>query len=153
MLKLTGESISVEEPYTGADGVRRIYKSTKRPLFDDAGEELGGDCRRAYDGESGLRELQHYRPDVVLLDIGMSGLDGYETCRRIRQARSDDVMLVAVTGFGQQRDKKEAHRAGFDAHLTKPPSPAQLRKLLARKAGVSASRSATNRSEGAPSRT
>src|SRR5690606_23001026 len=95
-------------------------------------EELGGDCRSVYDGESGLLAMQEYRPDIVLLDIGMSGLDGYETCRRIRQARGDDVMLVAVTGVGQQRDKDEAHRAGFDAHLTKPPNPAQLRKLLAR---------------------
>lgn len=96
-------------------------------------EELGGDCRSAYDGESGLLEMQQYRPDVVLLDIGMPGLNGYETCRRIRQERGDDVMLVAVSGFGQQRDKEEARLAGFDAHLTKPPNPTLLRKLLAQR--------------------
>ena len=94
-------------------------------------EELGGHCRSAYDGESGLLELREYRPDVVLLDIGMSGLNGYETCRRIRRERGDDVLLVAVTGFSQQRDKEEARQAGFNAHLTKPPNPAALRKLLA----------------------
>jgi CheY-like chemotaxis protein len=95
-------------------------------------EEIGGNYRSACDGESGLRELLHYRPDVVLLDIAMPGLDGYETCRRIRQQLGDDVMLVAVTGFGQQQDKEHAQRAGFNAHLTKPVDPVLLRQLLVR---------------------
>ena len=95
-------------------------------------EELGGECRSAYDGESGLREVLRYRPDVVLLDIGMAGPDGYEICRRIRQQIGDDVMLVAVTGFGQQQDKDEAHHAGFNAHLTKPADLDRLKRLLAR---------------------
>jgi CheY-like chemotaxis protein len=93
-------------------------------------EELGGTCRAAYDGESGIREVLHYRPDVVLLDIGMPALDGYETCHRIRRELGEDVVIVAVTGFGQQEDKEQARQAGFDAHLTKPANPAALQQML-----------------------
>jgi DNA-binding response OmpR family regulator len=99
----------------------------------------GRDCRTAYDGESGVREVLTYRPNVVLLDIGMPGLDG-ETCRWIRRELGNDVAVVAVTGFGQQQDKERATRAGFDAHLTKPADPATLGKLL-RQYGSDARRS------------
>ena len=92
--------------------------------------ELGGECRTAYDGEGGLRALSDYRPKVILLDIGMPGLDGYETCRRIRRDVGDDVVVVALTGFGQEQDKEQAIRAGFNAHLTKPADPAALASLL-----------------------
>jgi DNA-binding response OmpR family regulator len=105
-------------------------------------EELGGDCRTAYDGESGVREALTFRPHVVLLDIGMPGLDGFETCRRIRRELGNDVVVVAVTGFGQQQDKERTTRYGFDAHLTKPADPAALEKLLRRrKANARKSRS------------
>ena len=80
-------------------------------------EEMGGDARVAYDGESALAMLQEYQPEVILLDIGMRGLDGYETCQRIRRVLGDRVLLVALTGFGQEQDKEKATRAGFDAHL------------------------------------
>jgi signal transduction histidine kinase/ActR/RegA family two-component response regulator len=103
-------------------------------------EELGGDCRTAYDGDSGVREVLTYRPNVVLLDIGMPGPDGFETCRRIRRELGNDVVMVAVTGFGQQQDKERTARAGFDAHLTKPADPATLEKLL-RQYGSDAPRS------------
>ena len=93
-------------------------------------EELGGECRTAYDGEAGLREVLNHRPDVVFLDIGMPGVDGYETCRRIRSASGDEVVIVALTGFGQEQDKEQAVRAGFSAHLTKPADPAALAHLL-----------------------
>jgi len=92
--------------------------------------ELGGECRTAYDGEGGLRAVSDYRPKVILLDIGMPGLDGYETCRRIRRDVGDDVVVVALTGFGQEQDKEQAIRAGFNAHLTKPADPAALASLL-----------------------
>jgi signal transduction histidine kinase len=93
-------------------------------------EELGGECRTAYDGESGLREMLTYRPDVVLLDIGMPGVDGYETCQRIRSDFGDEMVVVALTGFGQEQDKEKAARAGFSAHLTKPADPAALARIL-----------------------
>ena len=92
--------------------------------------ELGGECRTAYDGESGLREVLAYRPDLVLLDIGMPGVDGYETCRRIRRELGDEVMVVALTGFGQSKDKEISADAGFNAHLTKPADPDALTTLL-----------------------
>jgi CheY-like chemotaxis protein len=96
-------------------------------------QELGGECRAAYDGESGLREVVTSRPDVVLLDIGMPGLDGYNTCRHIRRELGDDVLIVAVTGYGQAHDKDASARAGFDAHLTKPADATALEKLLRRR--------------------
>lgn len=91
---------------------------------------LGGEARVAYDGENGLNEVLAYRPDVVLLDIGMPGINGYETCRRIRKALGLDVLVVALTGWGQEHDKANARAAGFDAHLTKPAEPATLERFL-----------------------
>jgi signal transduction histidine kinase len=83
-------------------------------------EDMGGEARVAYDGESAIAMLHEYEPEVVLLDIGMPGLDGYETCQRIRRVLGSRVVLVALTGFGQEQDKEKATRSGFDAHLTKP---------------------------------
>jgi CheY-like chemotaxis protein len=93
---------------------------------------LGGECRVAHNGEAGLAEMRELRPDIVILDIGMPGLDGYETCRRIRHEFGPHVVLVALTGWGQQRDKQNAMQAGFDVHLTKPADPVALEQLLAR---------------------
>ena len=94
-------------------------------------EDMGGEARVAYDGESALEMLEEFQPEVVLLDIGMRGLDGYETCQRIRGVLGREVLLVALTGFGQEQDKERATRAGFDAHLTKPADEAALRGILA----------------------
>ena len=94
--------------------------------------EMGGTARTAHDAVSGLAAVQELRPDIVFLDIGMPGMDGYEACRRIRQQPSDKpIFLIAVTGWGQSQDKKRALDAGFDAHLTKPVEPASLRRVLA----------------------
>ena len=87
--------------------------------------------RVAYDGESALAMLDEYQPEVVLLDIGMRGLDGYETCQRIRRVLGSQVLLVALTGFGQEQDKEKAARAGFDVHLTKPADEAALAGIFA----------------------
>jgi signal transduction histidine kinase/ActR/RegA family two-component response regulator len=95
-------------------------------------EELGGECRTAFDGDSGLREVLAYRPDLVLLDIGMPGMDGYETCRRIRRDLGNEVMVVALTGFGQSQDRAITADAGFSAHLTKPADPDALAAILRR---------------------
>ena len=93
-------------------------------------EAMGGSTRTAFDGESGLRLIDDDPPDLVLLDIGMPGLDGYETCRRIRQTIGPGITVVAITGYGQQQDKERAVQAGFNAHLTKPADPGTLRTLL-----------------------
>ena len=97
-------------------------------------EEMGGEARIAYDGESALEMLQEYQPQVILLDIGMRGLDGYETCQRMRRVLGNRVLLVALTGFGQEQDKEKATRAGFDAHLTKPADAAALAGILVSRA-------------------
>ena len=97
-------------------------------------EDMGGDARVAYDGETALALIHEYRPEVVLLDIGMRGLDGYETCQRIRRVLGNRVMLVALTGFGQEQDKEQAIRAGFDAHLTKPADGTALAAIVAHSA-------------------
>jgi len=92
---------------------------------------IGGEPRVAFDGESGLAQSLDFRPHVVLLDVGMPGIDGYETCRRIRQQIGSDVVVVALTGWGQEQDKRAAKLAGFDAHLTKPADLTTLERLLA----------------------
>ena len=80
-----------------------------------------------------------FRPDVALQDIGMPEVDGYTAARAIRQQRgSVDTCLIAITGWGQQEDKRRALEAGFDTHVTKPVDPNLLRDLL-RRVAVSAS--------------
>lgn len=93
-------------------------------------EALGGDARAAYDGASGIEAVRQLRADVVLLDIGMHPIDGYETCRRIRRELGQDPVVIALTGWGQAQDQQQALEAGFDAHLTKPVDPAALMRLL-----------------------
>ena len=71
-----------------------------------------------------------FQPDVVLLDIGLPKLDGYDVARRIRERRGDGVLLVAVTGWGQDEDRRRAREAGFDHHLTKPVDPQAIARLI-----------------------
>jgi CheY-like chemotaxis protein len=98
---------------------------------------LGGDARTAADGPSGIQCAWEFSPDVILLDIGMPGMDGYEACRRIRQAQlGNRAFIVAISGWGQDGDKRRAAEAGFDAHLTKPADPVVLERLLAEAAAT-----------------
>jgi PAS domain S-box-containing protein len=93
---------------------------------------LGADVRIARDGSEALREFADYQPAVVLLDIGMPEMDGYEVARRIRTSfPGRRTPLVAVTGWGQEEDKKRAREAGFDHHLIKPADVHALQTLLA----------------------
>lgn len=83
----------------------------------------GYDTRCVYDGPSALEIALDYKPDVVVLDIGLLGLDGYEVARRLRaQPLFAKTPIVAVTGYGQESDRERSRAAGFDAHLTKPVS-------------------------------
>jgi PAS domain S-box-containing protein len=92
----------------------------------------GHDTRTAHDGLEAIELAEAFRPEVVLLDIGLPKLNGYDTCRRIReQAWGKGMVMVAVTGYGQEEDKKKAEAAGFDYHLTKPLAPEALQRLLA----------------------
>jgi CheY-like chemotaxis protein len=93
---------------------------------------LGGDARTAGDGIAAVQAASEFRPDVILLDIDMPGVDGYETCRQMRHLPAGaGVVIVALTGLGQEQDKGRAFDAGFDAHLTKPADPDVLRHVLA----------------------
>jgi PAS domain S-box-containing protein len=92
----------------------------------------GHEVETAYTGQQALERVQSFRPDVVLLDIGLPEMDGYEVARRIRsQPDLDGVCLVALTGYGQPEDKQRAKAAGFDTHLIKPIDFAALRRVLA----------------------
>ena len=93
-------------------------------------QTLGGEARTASTGEAALREATDFAPDIVLLDIGLPGIDGYETCRRLRAQHGTGVKIVALTGWGQEQDKQRAAQAGFDTHLTKPADPSVLELLL-----------------------
>jgi two-component system CheB/CheR fusion protein len=90
----------------------------------------GHDVRAAYDGLEAVGAAVTFRPDVVLLDIGLPKLSGNDAARRIREARGDGVLLVAVTGWGQEEDRKRAQEAGFDHHLTKPVDPQAITRLI-----------------------
>jgi signal transduction histidine kinase/ActR/RegA family two-component response regulator len=93
---------------------------------------MGHETRTAYDGLEAVQTAAVYRPDVVLLDIGLPKLNGYEAARRIRdEPWGGNVALVALTGWGQEEDKRRSLEAGFDHHLTKPVETAALEKLLA----------------------
>jgi signal transduction histidine kinase len=84
-------------------------------------ELIGADVRVVHDGATALRALEEFAPTIVVLDIGMPGMDGYEVARRIRQQpRGSAVTLVALTGWGQEEDRRRCRMAGFDHHLTKP---------------------------------
>ena len=88
--------------------------------------------KTAYDGLEALEVAAAFRPDVALLDIGMPKLNGYEVCRGLRQqAWGRNMVLLALTGWGQEEDQQRSLVAGFDAHLVKPVLPADLEKLLA----------------------
>jgi signal transduction histidine kinase/CheY-like chemotaxis protein len=93
----------------------------------------GHEVKIALDGFQAIQAAENFRPEIILLDIGMPKLDGYETARRIRaQPWGIHIALVAVTGWGQEEDRRLSREAGFDAHLVKPVEKKELANLLAR---------------------
>jgi CheY-like chemotaxis protein len=92
----------------------------------------GHDVRVAHDGPSALACAREFRPQVILLDVGLPGMDGYELARRLQADGLRGELLVSVTGYGQDEDRRRAEEAGFDHHLTKPVNPDTLRRLLSR---------------------
>jgi CheY-like chemotaxis protein len=93
---------------------------------------MGHETYTAYDGLEALQAAATYRPDVVLLDIGLPKMNGYEVARQIRQQPwGQGMALIALTGWGQDEDKRRSSQAGFDHHLTKPVEATALEKLLA----------------------
>ena len=91
----------------------------------------GQTVRVAHDGPSALRIVEAFTPDLALLDIGLPAMDGYELARRLRAMPAlAGVRLVAVTGYGQDRDRQAAEHAGFHEHVVKPVTLAVLQRVL-----------------------
>jgi len=86
----------------------------------------------AHTGPTGIEVARRFRPEVVLCDIGLPELDGYEVARTLRQEQGNGLVLIAITGYGQQSDRRRARGAGFDNHLTKPVDLDELNRLLVR---------------------
>ena len=120
----------VEDNAVVADGMRFLL------------EHLGHDVAVAGDGPSALAAIREYRPDVALCDIGLPGaLDGYALARAVRDDPDvADTCLIALTGYGQEGDRRRTEEAGFDLHLTKPVQPSRLEEILAAPPRVSAIR-------------
>jgi signal transduction histidine kinase len=95
-------------------------------------EAIGHDYRVVHSGREALPAAREFRPDAILLDIGLPGMDGYAVCRALRQEDAfKQTPIIAQTGWGQESDKAQAAAAGFDHHLVKPIALAQLERLLA----------------------
>ncbi|HEX6212674.1 MAG TPA: ATP-binding protein, partial [Methylomirabilota bacterium] len=95
-------------------------------------ESLGHRVIEAGDGPHGLALALHHHPEVVLIDLGLPGLDGYEVARALRSSPAGKTTaLIAVTGYGQAEDRRRSKEAGFDAHLVKPVSQSLLSSLIA----------------------
>ena len=94
-------------------------------------ELMGHDVRVAADGLQAVALAKEFNPEIALLDIGLPRMDGYQAAREIRTALGGRVLLVAITGWGQDDDQRRAREAGFDYHLTKPAEPSVLEGLIA----------------------
>ncbi len=93
---------------------------------------LGSEIELAADGQEAIEVAERFRPDVVLMDLGMPRMNGYEATKHIRsQPWGQDMLIVALTGWGQDQDKQRTQEAGFDHHLTKPAEPATLSEIFA----------------------
>lgn len=139
---VAGERRQADEPADG--GAQEQVRSSGHRLLvvddnEDAADSLamllslqGHEVRVAHDGPAALALAPAYRPDMVFLDIGMPGMDGYEVARRLRKTPGlEATVLAALTGWGQQEDRRRTADAGFDHHLVKPPEPNAVGDILA----------------------
>jgi len=141
-LPVRGERPEPARPEFRPDGRERPAPASRRILVvddnHDAARSLarllklaGNEVRTAEDGREAVVAAAAFRPDVVLLDIGLPVLNGYDAARRIRaQPWGGDMVLVALTGWGQDEDRRRSREAGFDHHLVKPVDTDTLMRLL-----------------------
>jgi two-component system, OmpR family, response regulator len=137
-ISITGKRMTTTaDPHGGAAG-----KNRRILLVDDSAdaaiamsmllEALGHEVRTEHDGPRALAALDVFRPEVVVLDIGLPGMSGYELAQRLRgMPELDGIRLVAVTGYGQPEDYQRTREAGFDEHLVKPVEQGSLERSLA----------------------
>lgn len=90
----------------------------------------GHDIEVVYDGHTAIEVARTYRPNVILLDIGLPSLDGYQVARILRQEGFHDMIIIAISGYGQDEDRRRAEEAGMDYHLTKPVDLKSITDLL-----------------------
>jgi signal transduction histidine kinase/CheY-like chemotaxis protein len=130
------------DPASRDDGRTHAASSLRVLVVDDSRDSAntmamllritGNTVRTAYDGEEAVAAAAEFKPDVVLLDIGMPKVNGYEAAEHLRRQRGgDSVVLIALTGWGQEDDKQRSKEAGFDHHMVKPVEPKALLQLLA----------------------
>ncbi len=143
LVRLPVTASSDLEPKPVSEGQEPAVAPTTRILVVDDNRDaadslamllklLGADVHLAYDGPSALEALSICRPSVVLLDIGMPGMDGYEVAKRVRRdSRFSNITLIALTGWGQENDRRHSQESGFDHHLVKPVDFGALQVLLA----------------------
>ena len=93
-------------------------------------EKMGHEVRTAVDGASALDVAREFRPALVLLDIGLPQMDGYSLARKLRAEHGPAIVLAALTGYGQERDRRLSQEAGINHHLVKPADPAVVAKLI-----------------------
>ena len=98
--------------------------------------ELGHQTKIAHNGIQAIALVEQFRPEVVLCDLGLPGIDGYEVAKRLRhRSNLPELYLISTSGYGQEEDKQRALEAGFDAHLVKPIDFRELQRLLSELAG------------------
>ena len=125
------------EPVPAEGGARRILVVEDNPdaaaTMRDFLELSGHEVELAANGTDGVEAARHFHPDLVLCDLGLPGMNGYEVAAELRRdPATASARLIAVTGYGRDEDRRRSKEAGFDMHLTKPVDPAQLRRLLER---------------------
>jgi CheY-like chemotaxis protein len=130
------EEILMENEVEPVRGLRVLAVDDNHDSADSLAlwlELAGHDVRTAYSGPQALDVAAEFLPAVILLDIGMPGMNGYDVARRLReQPATRTALLVAMTGWGQDEDRQRSQEAGFDQHLVKPVDPESLKDLLAR---------------------
>ena len=135
---------NLDQPRPGLPPCRILVADDNRDAAESMSTMLrmmGNEVRSVNDGAQAVEEAAAFRPDMILLDIGMPKLNGYDAARRIRQQLwGKNMVIVALTGWGQDEDKRRASEAGFDQHFTKPVSPADLQRLMAELQGGSSLR-------------
>jgi CheY-like chemotaxis protein len=132
-----------EAPHGEADGGEAPLEGRRVLVVDDNGDAAeslamllqaaGAEVRTAMNGPAGLEAARRFTPHAILLDLGMPGMDGFEVARRLRaEPGQERALLVALTGWGQEEDRRRTRDSGFDHHLTKPVDVDQLLDILGR---------------------
>ena len=133
---------SAQEAPERADGNALAQRTHYRILVVDDSKDaaislslvlkfMGHETRTAHDGLEAVECAREFQPSVVLLDLGLPRLNGYDACRKIREEAGErELVLIALTGWGQEEDKARSREAGFHFHMLKPVDPAALEKLL-----------------------